>query len=37
MEWSKKIIALLFLIAAIASNAQVANDSELYKKVLVLD
>lgn len=37
MEMYKKIIALLFLIAAIGSNAQVANNSELYKKVLELD
>lgn len=31
MEVYKKIIALLFLTAAFASNAQVATDSELYK------
>ena len=37
METLKKILVLIFLVAAIASNAQVAEDSELYQKVLALD
>ena len=37
MQLLKKILLLVFIISAIASNAQVSNDSELYKQVVALD
>ncbi|RNC89668.1 MAG: nuclear transport factor 2 family protein [Allomuricauda sp.] len=33
----KKILVLVFIIVAIASQAQVAEDSDLYKRVVALD
>ncbi|GMN09306.1 hypothetical protein MTsPCn9_02380 [Croceitalea sp. MTPC9] len=37
MEVYKKIIGFIFLILAFATNAQVAKESELFKKVMELD
>lgn len=37
METLKKILVLVFIISAIASNAQVSEGSELYQQVVALD
>ncbi|WP_343485884.1 nuclear transport factor 2 family protein [Allomuricauda sp. d1] len=37
MNRLKKTVVLVFIVASIAANAQVSNDSELHKKVVALD